>query len=170
MSITVIDKYYVFAKDEGGRLVIRGDLKVDDDLEIACNLFVTGSIVSGSHIHAIGSIEAGEGIKANGNISAASNIKAGWSIEAGGRVSSGSEIKTEGGIIAGFSIRAKTISSDRIFAGLCSWRSPTPEEKQIRCEKLLSGTVEYGELVITKPEPPKFIEQDGYKYQLVEAL
>ena len=138
MSITIIDKNYPNAKDEGWRIVITGDLIVKGGLDIKCNLFVTGSI------------KAGEG------------IKAGWGIKAGLGIKAGE------GIEAGLGIKAKTISSRlRIFAGLCLWRLPTPKEKQIRCEQLLSGTIEYGELVITNPKPPKFIEKDGFKYQLV---
>ena len=38
----------------------------------------------------------------------------------------------------------------RIFAGLCLWRLPTAEEKQITCGKLEKGEVCYGELVETE--------------------
>jgi len=60
-------------------------------------------------------------------------------------------IKAGWGIEAGFAITAKWVSSRlRIFAGLCIWRLPKPEEMQIRAE-LRGGTIAFGELV----EPEK---------------
>ena len=41
-----------------------------------------------------------------------------------------------------------TLSSGlRIFAGLCLWRLPEPDELKITCGKLASGEVCYGELI-----------------------
>ena len=65
-------------------------------------------------------------------------IKAGWGIEAGE------------GIKAGWGIKAKFVSVKlRIFAGICSWRLPTPAEMEIRAE-VRSGAVCFGNVV--KPE------------------
>ena len=59
----------------------------------------------------------------------------------------GSGIEAGWGIKAGFSISAKILTARlRIFAGLCAWRLPTPEEMQIHVE-VLSGTVAFGEVV-----------------------
>jgi len=67
----------------------------------------------------------------------------------------GSGIEAGDGIEAGFGIAGKTISSDlRIFAGLCLWRLPEPEEMKIRA-KLLKGTIAFGELV----EPENEVEE-----------
>ena len=76
---------------------------------------------------------------------AGSGIKAGWGIEAG------EGIKAGWGIEAGWWIICKTTlnTSLRIFAGLCLWRLPEPNEKKISCGKLESGEVCYGDLVET---------------------
>lgn len=64
----------------------------------------------------------------------------------------GSGIEAGEGIEAGLSIRAKFISSKlRIFAGLCTWKLPSKEEQQIVVEKLESGAITLGELVIKNP-------------------
>ena len=60
---------------------------------------------------------------------------------------SGSGIEAGSGIKAGLSISAKFVFARlRIFAGLCLWRIPSPEEMQIRAE-VRSGTVSHGVLV-----------------------
>ena len=66
----------------------------------------------------------------------------------------GSGIKAGWGIEAGLMITAKTIQTTyRIFAGLCIWKNPTDAETEIRCEKLIQGTVAFGKLVvITTPK------------------
>ena len=95
--------------------------------------------------------KAGTGIKAGLGIKAGAGIEAGWGIEAGSGIEAGEGIEAGDGIEAGFSISAKWVSSRlRIFAGLCLWRLPRPEEAQIHAE-LRSGTIAFGELV----EPEK---------------
>ena len=97
--------------------------------------------VAGSIIALAGSgIEAGDGIEAGWGIEAGDGIKAGWGIEAG------SGIKAGLGIEAGWGILCKTELKIRLraFAGLCSWRLPSEEEKTITCGKFIGGTVEYG--------------------------
>ena len=80
-------------------------------------------------------IEAGEGIKAGWGIEAGEGIEAGWGIEAGS------------GIGAGFSILAQVVIARlRIFAGLCLWRLPRDEEKQVRA-KHIEGELCFGEFV-----------------------
>jgi hypothetical protein len=76
-------------------------------------------------------------------------IKAGSGIEAGLGIKAGSGIEAGEGIEAGWGIRAKKRIRVklRIFAGLCGWRLPTPEEMEIRCEKLTGGMVACGTLI-----------------------
>ncbi len=94
-------------------------------------------------------IKAGEGIEAGWGIKAGEGIEAGGGIEAGKGINAGGCIEADWDINAGFSIVCKTIRAKlRIFAGLVSWRVPTDEELQIRCEELLEGTVAFGELVL----------------------
>jgi hypothetical protein len=96
-----------------------------------------------------GSIEISEGLGVvtfNGSVSTRGYI---WA-----RVGSG--IKAGRGITAGEGITAGlTISAGlRIFAGLCMWRKPTNGEMEIRCERLVSGQVCYGNLIeIPRPRP-----------------
>ena len=67
----------------------------------------------------------------------------------------GSGIEAGEGIEAGWGIEGKTIASKlRIFAGLCIWRMPTAEEKQIRA-KLIEGEIAYGELVEPADDVPE---------------
>ena len=101
----------------------------------------------------LGVVKFSAGLRATGRIrsGAGSGIKAGEGIEAGWGIKAGSGIEAGDGIEAGFSISAKWVSSRlRIFAGLCLWRLPRPEEAQIHAE-LRSGTIAFGELV----EPEK---------------
>jgi hypothetical protein len=42
--------------------------------------------------------------------------------------------------------KAKLTVKLRIFAGLCIWRLPKPEEQVIECAELTEGTVCFGEL------------------------
>jgi hypothetical protein len=81
------------------------------------------------------------------------SIKAGLSIEAGECIEAGSSIKAGLSIEAGLSIRckAKLTVKLRIFAGLCNWRLPKPEEQVIECAELTAGTVCHGELKILPP-------------------
>ena len=50
------------------------------------------------------------------------------------------------GIEAGFSIFCKKHLSSglRIFAGVCTWKIPSDEERMITCQKLIRGEVCYG--------------------------
>ena len=57
--------------------------------------------------------------------------------------------KAGSGIEAGWGIACKKAISVklRIFAGLCLWRLPTDAEMMITCQKLVSGTVCFGNLI-----------------------
>jgi len=82
-----------------------------------------------------------------GRVKIAGQIRATRYIFAG----AGTGIKAGEGIEAGLSIVCKTLNAKlRIFAGLCIWRMPNAEEMQIRCERLESGEICYGELVKEK--------------------
>ena len=86
--------------------------------------------------------------KAGSGIKAGEGIKAGWGIKAGEGIEAGWGIK------AGFSITCKASlrSGLRIFAGLCLWRLPKPEESRVECKRLESGQVAFGELVEAEPK------------------
>ena len=60
-----------------------------------------------------------------------------------GGIKAGEGIKAGGGIEAGFSILAKVIVGLRIFAGLCLWKKPEPDEMKIVAERV-EGDVCYG--------------------------
>ena len=111
------------------------DLEFEGHIEVEASIgwvIVLGFIRAGGRL----GIEAGSGIEAGEGIEAGSGIKAGLGIEAGW------------GIKAGFSISCLSLSVQlRIFAGLCAFRIPTAEESQIKCERLLSGSVAFGTLI-----------------------
>ena len=136
----VIDKKFKGLVKEDFRYVFYGNIETTEDLEIDLDmgLFVTGSIEAGWYIKADESIDAGESIKAGGYI------------EAGG----------SSGIVAGLSITCKgTLSFGlKAFAGICSWREISEEEKTITCEKFNGGVVEYGILKETGLEEDRKIE------------
>ena len=136
----VIDKKFKGLVKEDFRYVFNGDIETTESLEVDLDmgLFVTGSIKAGRDIEAGWSIEAGESIKAGGYI------------EAGG----------SSGIVAGLSITCKgTLSFGlKAFAGICSWREISEEEKTITCEKFNGGVVEYGILKETGLEEDRKIE------------
>lgn len=124
------------------------------------------------HIEIAGSlgwVRFKRGISAKGSLYAVADT----GIKTGDGIKTGGGIETGGGIVAGLTITCKKLSSElRIFAGVCIWKNPTTEEKQIRCEELVKGEIAYGELVITKPKPGlcagKIVEIDGKKYKLEE--
>ena len=66
------------------------------------------------------------------------SLEVGWSLKVGGSLK------------VGLSITAKWISCEfRIFAGLCDWKIPSPEEMRINAE-VRKGIVCFGEVM--KPE------------------
>ena len=157
-----IDKEFKGLVKEDFRYVFNGDIETAECLEVDLDmeLFVTGSIEAGGSIIASWSIEAGGYIEANWSIEAGGFIKAGWYIEAGGSIIASKYIEAGGyiiagwdieagglfGIVAGLSITCKgTLSFGlKAFAGICSWKEVTEEEKTIACGKLEGGVIEYG--------------------------
>ena len=91
-----------------------------------------------------------------GYLTAGGSIKAGWSC----------------GIVAGLSITCKdTLTFGlKAFAGICSWRTITDEEKTITCSKMIGGVVEYGILKETGIEETnsETITIKGATYKLVK--
>ena len=166
-----IDKNYKGLVKEDNRYVFNGNIMTTENLEIDLDmsLYVTGSIKVADYIIAGEDIEAGEYIKAGLFIKAGEDIKAGWSIEAGGSIKAGGS----SGIVAGLSITCKNSLSFglKAFAGICSWRDITDEEKTITCGKLEGGTVEYGILRETgveesddkTQEAMRLLKEQGYK-------
>ena len=115
-----------------GYLYVSGFIEVDGFIEAGEYIKVGGYIKAGGFIEVDGFIEAGEYIKANGFIEAGGHIKAGTYIEAGQGILTGLSITCNGTLKAG----------GKIFAGCCTWREITDEEKTITCEKLIGGKVE----------------------------
>lgn len=123
-----------------------------------------------------GNVEADENlgtIRFKGSLEAKGYIwfKHGSGIEAGDEIEAGYGIKAGDGIEAGLAIVAKTISSSlRIMAGTCAWKIPTPEETEIRVEKVLSGEIYCGKLVIINPTPkPETITVGNLVFNKVEV-
>lgn len=125
----------------GWSLMAGWSLTAGESIEADGSLITGGSISAGTHIKAGVYIKAVESIEAGTYIKAGAYIEAGESIEAGTYIEAGESIK------AGFSICAQTIICRlRIFAGLCSWRPPEPDEMEVRA-KTISGTVCFGTVV-----------------------
>ncbi len=90
-----------------------------------------GTVRFSGYVRAKGRVEAkaGSGISAGDGISAGSGISAGW------------------GISAGRGIKAKWVDvALRIFVGVCLYREPEGEERQL-CAELRRGVLAFGEHV-----------------------
>jgi hypothetical protein len=153
-----------------------------DNIEIASDL---GIVHFPKDLRSKGSImtDSGTGISAGKGISADWGISAGYGISAGRGISAGYGISAGWGISAGYGISAgEGISAKQeikvgknyfVVAGANSWDN---KEYEIRCVKLVSGTVKLGKLVLVPPEPTKqennnscdgkLVEIDGKKYKL----
>jgi UDP-3-O-[3-hydroxymyristoyl] glucosamine N-acyltransferase len=142
--------------------------KIDGNLEVNCNLNIVNRLLvngylfieAGKSISANGYISANGFISAGGSIRAGGYIEAGGSIRAGGYIEAGRDIKASGsikageyikagdnyGISSGLSIICKSSLSFGLnaYAGICTWRNITDEDKTITCGKLIKGTVAYG--------------------------
>jgi hypothetical protein len=108
-----------------------------------------GTVRFSGHVRTKGRMEAGagSGISAGDGISAGSGISAGDGISAGYGISAGDGISAGSGISAGYGIKAKWVDvAIRIFVGLCLWREPEGEERQLRAE-LRRGVLAFGEHV-----------------------
>ena len=143
-------------------LNVDGHIQMDAGLGMVrfrADVKATHSILaaSGTGIRAGLGIRAGCGIDAGWGIRAAWGIDAGWGIRAGRGIKAGSGIDAGWGITAGDVIKAglgiraglqiyaqKTISAKmRIFAGVCTWKMPSPEEMTITAAHI-DGIVAYG--------------------------
>ena len=183
-SIKVAD-YIIAGEDiEAGEFIKAGwsieageSIKAGEFIEAGEFIKAGWSIKAGEYIKAGEFIKAGWSIEAGGSIKAGEFIEAGESIKAGGSIEAGESIKAGGssGIVAGLSITCKNSLSFglKAFAGICSWRDITDEEKTITCGKLEGGTVEYGILKETgleegedddkTEEAMKLLKEKGYK-------
>ena len=142
---------------KAGRSIDAGEsIKAGEFIEAGESIEAGGYIEAGEYINAGWYVEAGEFIEAG------RYIKAGWSIDAGESIKAGGYIEAGGssGIVAGLSITCKgTLSFGlKAFAGICSWREISEEEKTITCEKFNGGVVEYGILKETGLEEDRKIE------------
>lgn len=120
MSDIRIDKNYKGLKDVGWRYELEGSLETIGSIVVDLDkgLFVSGSIEAGEYIEAGRYIEAGESIEAGGSYG----------------VSAGLQITCKGTLTFGL----------KAFAGICTWRDISEEEKTITCGKLEGGIIEYG--------------------------
>ena len=145
-----------------GTVRFRGDVKATHSIFAASGTGITAHrITAGQYINAGLGIRAAFGIRAGSGITAGSDIDAGWGITAGSEIDAGWGIRAGDGIKAGFGIRAglqiyaqKTISSKmRIFAGVCAWKIPSPEEMTITAAHI-DGVVAYGTVKLLAAEGP----------------
>ena len=100
------------------------------------------------------------------------SIKAGGSIEAGGFIEAGDNY----GISAALSItcKGKLKFGSKAFAGICTWKNISDQEKTITCGKFEGGVIEYGVLIETGlPEEKMITLSNGKKVSestVIEAL
>ena len=112
------------------------------------------------------------------SIEAGGSIKAGWSIEAGGSIKAGGSIEAGDnyGISAVLSItcKGKLKFGSKAFAGICTWKNISDQEKTITCGKFEGGVIEYGVLIETGlPEEKMITLSNGKKVSestVIEAL
>ena len=117
------------------------------------------------NISADGDISAEGDIFVDGNISADGNIFADGDISVNGGI-----LKALYGITAGLKIFAKTKieCGMRIFAGVAPWSWVNKEHREIKCGKLVSGEIGYGDLIETElEETAEIIELNGVKYKRI---
>ena len=145
-----IDKDFKGLKNVGWRYEYDGDIKTDESLviDLDMGLYVSGSIKAGGYIEAGGSIKAGE------------YIEAGEYIKAGGYIEAGEDY----GISAGLYITCKGVLKFglKCFAGVCTWRKITNEEKTITCGKLEGGVIGHG-ILKEIGEAIELLKLNGYK-------
>ncbi len=166
-----IDKNFKGLEFKDGRYVYNGNIETIENLiiELDAGLYVTGYIQAGGCIKAGNYIQAGNYIKAGDSIEAGSYIKAGYSIKAGGSIEAGNYIQAGDGILAGLYITAKTTISCglNIYAGICTWRQASEEDKTITCSKLIKGKAEYG-ILKELGEPKRKITIDNKEIEISE--
>jgi len=130
--------------------------KIDGNAEFEYSAIFEGRLLVNGYL----SIKAGE------------SIKAGWSIEAGGSIEAGDNY----GISAVLSItcKGKLKFGSKAFAGICTWKNISDQEKTITCGKFEGGVIEYGVLIETGlPEEKMITLSNGKKVSestVIEAL
>ena len=138
---------------------IKGNVEFKYSPVMKGRLLVDGYIQAGWSIKVGRYIQAGWSIEADGYIQAEGSIQAGMYIKAGGHIEAGGSIKAGDsyGILAGLHITCKRSLTCglNIYAGICTWRETTDEDKTITCGKLATGNIEYGILVETGLETDK---------------
>ena len=136
-------------------LEFRGSVEVEANLgvvRIRGRAIVVGalSVNAGSSLEVGGSLKVGSSLEVGGSLEVGSSLEVGWSLEVGESLEVGWSLKVGGSLKVGLSITAKWISCEfRIFAGLCDWKIPSPEEMRINAE-VRKGIVCFGEVM--KPE------------------
>ena len=136
--------------------------KIDGNAEFEYSAIFEGRLLVNGYL----SIKAGESIKAGGSIKAGEFIEAGGSIEAGDNY----------GISAVLSItcKGKLKFGLKAFAGICTWKNISDQEKTITCGKFEGGVIEYGVLIETGlPEEKMITLSNGKKVSestIIEAL
>lgn len=142
-----LEKY----KDEYG-YHIQGNAKFNYSANLAGRLLVDGYL----------EVKVDEYIKAGGSIEAGEYIEVDEYIEAGRSY----------GILAGLQITCKgeLTFGLKVFAGICTWREITDEERTITCSKINGGVVEYGILKETgevqddaTKQAIELLKNNGYK-------
>lgn len=154
-----------------GYLWIKNDdwIRTDDSIEVKNWIKSDYDIEAGGSIKTGGSIEAGTWIEADDSIEADGSIKAGESIKAGGLIEAGGSIEAlQGGITLGRHLTCGgTLSFARkLFAGTSPYSWDLYISKEVKCKKLLSGTIVYGDLIETDRTPPEEIQIGGATYVL----
>lgn len=129
----------------GEYLKTEGYLESKTYLKVGSGIQAALGLVAGTHLNAGLGIFSGREIKAGTGIRAGRAIQSGLGIFSGGNIYAGKGIQSQLTIAC----RGAISSGERIFAGLCWWKSPTTEDKQIICKKHIRGEIAYGELVVT---------------------
>jgi len=117
-----------------------GYISAVGDIFAKCDICAEGYIFAKGYIFAEGDISAEGSISAGGYIFAKDGISA-----------KGGILKAFYGITAGLKIFAKTKieCGMRIFAGVAPWSWVNKEHREIKCGKLVSGEIGYGDLIET---------------------
>ena len=132
--------------EKSGWCKFKGDISADGGIFADGDIFAEGDIFTKGDIFTDGDISAKGDISADGGISVNGGIFAGGDISANGGI-----LKALYGITAGLKIFAKTKieCGMRIFAGVAPWSWVNKEHREIKCGKLVSGEIGYGDLIET---------------------
>ena len=135
--------------NERNEYAVADSLEFRGSVEVEANLGVVRIRGRAIVVGAL-SVNAGSSLEVGGSLEVGSSLEVGWSLEVGESLEVGWSLKVGGSLKVGLSITAKWISCEfRIFAGLCDWKIPSPEEMRINAE-VRKGIVCFGEVM--KPE------------------